>query len=550
MIAARVSRCEESARRDGTPVAGGLPVARWVCLLILLVAEALALTLRFDTESLVGTGGWWPPLLTHASDAFHLASAVAAVTLLLGGTRLWDELKRAAGGRPVRGRWWPALLGHFAALAAFTWLTAGLLEGRLRSAPGAGAWAAAWALAGGLTLALWAAAVLPPALWLPLARRGWLALACGTVAGAAVWGAGLSANRLWQPLGHWTLWAVARLLGLVSADVVCHEADFVVGIGSFTVEVAPQCSGYEGVGLTLAFLSAYLWVFRADLRFPQALGLLPVGAGLSWLANAVRIAALVAIGAWGLPEVALGGFHSQAGWLAFLGLGLGLVAVSRRLPYLRRSRPAACGPNPVAPYLVPLLALLTAAMITRAISGGFDGLYPLRVLATAGALWAFRRTYAGWDWGWSWPAVALGAAAFGLWLALEPGRAAGGLEAGLAGLPGGWAVAWLLFRVFGSVVTVPLAEELAFRGYLSRRLIAADFERVPVGALTWFSFVVSSAAFGALHHRWLAGTAAGMLYALALSRRGRLADAVLAHATTNALVAAYVLATGDWSLWS
>jgi hypothetical protein len=40
-----------------------------------------------------------------------------------------------------------------------------------------------------------------------------------------------------------------------------------------------------------------------------------------------------------------------------------------------------------------------------------------------------------------------------------------------------------------------------------------------------------------------------MLYALALSRRGRLSDAVLAHATTNALLAAYVLTTGAWSLW-
>jgi membrane protease YdiL (CAAX protease family) len=57
-------------------------------------------------------------------------------------------------------------------------------------------------------------------------------------------------------------------------------------------------------------------------------------------------------------------------------------------------------------------------------------------------------------------------------------------------------------------------------------------------------------AFGALHGRWLAGTLAGLCYALALYRRGRLGDAVLAHATTNALIAADVLATGTWSLWS
>jgi CAAX prenyl protease-like protein len=100
------------------------------------------------------------------------------------------------------------------------------------------------------------------------------------------------------------------------------------------------------------------------------------------------------------------------------------------------------------------------------------------------------------------------------------------------------------------MIIVPLAEELAFRGYLMRRLIAADFENLPVGKFTWFSFLVSSAAFGALHDRWIAGMIAGMLYAITLYRRGRLSDAVLAHGTTNALIAVYVLTTKSWYVWS
>jgi len=56
--------------------------------------------------------------------------------------------------------------------------------------------------------------------------------------------------------------------------------------------------------------------------------------------------------------------------------------------------------------------------------------------------------------------------------------------------------------------------------------------------------------FGALHGRWLGGTLAGMAYALALYRRGEVVDAIVAHATTNALIAGFVLATGSWSLWS
>ena len=95
-----------------------------------------------------------------------------------------------------------------------------------------------------------------------------------------------------------------------------------------------------------------------------------------------------------------------------------------------------------------------------------------------------------------------------------------------------------------------MAEELAFRGFLVRRLISTDFTEVAPGQFTWASFAISSILFGALHGRWLAGTLAGLLYALALYRRRELSDSVVAHATTNTLIAIYVLATGSWSMWS
>jgi CAAX prenyl protease-like protein len=117
--------------------------------------------------------------------------------------------------------------------------------------------------------------------------------------------------------------------------------------------------------------------------------------------------------------------------------------------------------------------------------------------------------------------------------------------AGLAG------ALWLVFRLVGSVVAGPVAEELAFRGYLTRRLIAADFRAMPPGTFSWPAFLASSALFGLTHGvNWPAATLAGMAYALVYYRRGKLSDAVLAHATTNLLLAAYALATGDWSRWS
>jgi membrane protease YdiL (CAAX protease family) len=57
--------------------------------------------------------------------------------------------------------------------------------------------------------------------------------------------------------------------------------------------------------------------------------------------------------------------------------------------------------------------------------------------------------------------------------------------------------------VFGAVVVIPICEELAFRGWLLRWLIARDFTRVSMKAWTPLALVGSSLAFGALHHRWI-----------------------------------------------
>jgi CAAX prenyl protease-like protein len=108
---------------------------------------------------------------------------------------------------------------------------------------------------------------------------------------------------------------------------------------------------------------------------------------------------------------------------------------------------------------------------------------------------------------------------------------------------------WIAGRIAGSVITVPIAEELAFRGYLTRRLIAADFESIPPGSFAWPAFLISSVLFGALHGRWVAGTLAGLLFAVVYYRRGRIGEAVIAHAVANALIAVWVLARDEWSLW-
>ncbi len=146
----------------------------------------------------------------------------------------------------------------------------------------------------------------------------------------------------------------------------------------------------------------------------------------------------------------------------------------------------------------------------------------------------------------------IGAIASVVWAALQGPEAAArgeGLRLEVAAL-GAAQVPWIACRVLGSVAVFPVAEELAFRGFLLRRLIGADFTEVSLRPFDVKAFLVSSLAFGAIHQSLWAGTLVGMLYALAQNWRGRTSDAILAHAVTNAILAGGALLGGRWAFWT
>lgn len=303
--------------------------------------------------------------------------------------------------------------------------------------------------------------------------------------------------------------------------------------------------------LVVAFAALYLWAYRSELRWPAVLWVFPLGAALSYVFNIARIVLLILIGSW-RGELAVQGFHSVAGWFSFGAVALAVVAASQRWwSTARRESPAppARASNPAAFYLLPLLAIIATTMLTRIIAPNADALYPLRVVAAAAVLWLYRGRLAALRWrGCGW-AVTAGVATFVMWIALEPSAMSAAVDPnGLAGLASEAAAPWLPVRIVGYVLIVPLAEELAFRGYLMRKLIAADFETVPLGRFSWLSLLGSSLLFGSLHGRWLAGTLAGLIFAAALYRRRELADPIVAHATVNGLLVACAVATGRWEL--
>ncbi len=342
-----------------------------------------------------------------------------------------------------------------------------------------------------------------------------------------------------------------RELVLLSLGFHVFTAAKVIGTERFSVQILPACSGYEGMGLFLAFSLAWVAWFRREYRFPAALLLVPVGLALSWALNVLRIAGLIIIGHFGYPKIALGGFHSQAGWIAFTLLAVAFCALSHQIPGIRSGRPAPADPlrihDPAPLYLGPFVAMQAAAMISMAATSGVEWLYPLRVLAPAAVLLWYRRDYlrtllrpgmVAWS-------TTVGIAVAALWAGVA-WHAAPQLRQ--VELP--WRGIWWFFRFAGAVVIAPLSEELAFRGYLMRRLQRPDAEKVDPRHPGWLGPALSSIAFGLLHgSRWIEGIAAGLLYAHVYARRGRLGDAILAHAVTNLILMAAVFYTGDWRFW-
>jgi len=105
-------------------------------------------------------------------------------------------------------------------------------------------------------------------------------------------------------------------------------------------------------------------------------------------------------------------------------------------------------------------------------------------------------------------------------------------------------------RVLESAVLVPVLEELFWRGWLMRWAIRPDFESVSLGQYTAVSFWFVAVLFASEHGPyWEVGLIAGVAYNWWLVRTRNLADCILAHAVTNALLAGYVLIFDQWQYW-
>lgn len=532
-----------------SPVSLQRPGRLWL-LALLFCAEVLALAVAYQFFAVIEC---------HATDlngvCRFLRSLVARAVVMFAafGLLLWARpLALSAFRRSVEGQG-----------AALVWrllhvLGVLLLISPLAFAPGGNIGAvfdlAVWPLLLGSVLAavgglFWLA---PPQAWARLLAQDHFAPVITLALAAVLPDLADMALPLWdwQGLTRLTFDAVHLFLGLFASDIRVDAPGYIIGFPQFSVHIARQCSGVEGVALVTGFTVLYAFIFRDTVRFPHFwLVVLPLAIILSWLLNVVRVGGLILIGQYVSPDLAVNGFHSYAGWVFFTLLALAIVWGVQAVPWLHRARmsdPTTAGrltEDPLAGALLPFAIFMGVSLLTHALFPHPELGYPLRAMALGLAIWVFRGFYRQFEWRVDPLAVALGVLVGLGWLWFDQADARAGMDLAraLGGLSGWMLAIWIVTRLIGTVLLVPLVEEMFFRGYLLARLDGpAPWRRL-------LAVAVSSAAFAALHGRWLAAGVAGVIFALVMLRRGRVADAVIAHIAANLVVAAWAVATSDFA---
>ena len=110
----------------------------------------------------------------------------------------------------------------------------------------------------------------------------------------------------------------------------------------------------------------------------------------------------------------------------------------------------------------------------------------------------------------------------------------------------GWPLT--IAKLIGSAFIIAPAEELFFRSFLYRKLIARDFTSIPLSKFDLSAFLWVIFLFTLEHDRPIAAAITGAAYGLLAIRFG-ISSAIIAHITTNLVLALHVIFNNAWQFW-
>ena len=108
---------------------------------------------------------------------------------------------------------------------------------------------------------------------------------------------------------------------------------------------------------------------------------------------------------------------------------------------------------------------------------------------------------------------------------------------------------FIVFRMIGLSLVVPVVEEVFWRGFLSRWLIGDDWDEIALGTFTWPAFWGVIGLFTLAHPEWLAAATYCALLSGLFYWKKDIWSCIVAHSVSNFAMGVYVLATGTWWLW-
>jgi len=211
-------------------------------------------------------------------------------------------------------------------------------------------------------------------------------------------------------------------------------------------------------------------------------------------------------------------------------------------------------------YIAPMAAFLILTWAGGHWPNWYPASYTAKTIAAGGLLIAFRHRYTKIRWNYAWLGVIVGIIGLVQWVGMEkfllhfwPHYPRPTVEIfnpqekiGASGLL--WA--FIAIRWLGPTIVVPFMEELFWRDYLWRSILAPnDFKLAQVGEWDIKPFVFVSLAFAAVHVQWMTALVWGFMIAGLLVYTRSLGACIIAHGVTNFLLGGYVLYTKDWYFW-
>lgn len=211
-------------------------------------------------------------------------------------------------------------------------------------------------------------------------------------------------------------------------------------------------------------------------------------------------------------------------------------------------------------YWLPMATFLSLIGVGSISKSLYPWTYLARTVLAAALLITLRRHYTKIRWNYWWLGLVVGVVGIAQWIGMQlwlqhhfamfrPGPDSYDPFAEFHAPAAVWG--FIAVRVFDAVCVVPFMEELFWRDWLWRQVLAPnDFKLAKVGEWGWAPFLVVAVAFGTVHGNWwLSAIVWAMLIGAMLVWTKSLGACIVAHSVANLLLAAYVLKTHDWSFW-